>query len=287
MHKNQKLWLEDQKTEVLSPWIRRHRRIASEGGHASHGRLGRDYEDEYEQNYDEDEGQRVGNRGRDEGYGNEDEYEDTGYGEDEDEYENDEHDKRGRRSSSRGRRYLARRGNSSRRGFGSVDPEQRRRIARTGGQAKARSHGHEYYEDVGRSGETVRDEYGPEFYEDNGRRGGQRVRAEYGPEFYSQIGRKGGGAVSEGYGPEFYEDIDRRGGRARWEEEDEDEYGRYRSPGRSSSSFNRRSTRSGRRGFAAVPREEVRRIARMGGRAKWEDDDRGRSRSSRGQGRGR
>jgi hypothetical protein len=36
-----------------------------------------------------------------------------------------------------------------------------------------------------------------------------------------------------------------------------------------------------------MPREEVRRIARMGGRARWEEDDRGRGRSSRSRGRGR
>ena len=254
----------------------RRRRIASEGGRSSHSGRGRDYEDNYEddydEDYDEDEGQRVGNRHRgqdwDEDYDDQDEYEDAGYG-DEDDYDEDEDDRRGSRYSSRGRSSSGRRSNTSRRGFGSMDPEQRRRIARLGSQATARSHGREFYEDIGR-------------------RGGERVREEYGPEFYEDIGRRGGETVSEEYGPEFYSQIGRRGGRARWNEEDnEDNYGRGRSSRRSSSPFNRCTSRSGRRGFAAMPREQVRRIARMGGRARWGEDNRRRGRSNRTRGHGR
>lgn len=98
-------------------------RIASEGGRASHGRRGRDYEDDYEEDYDEDygedEGQQVGNRrwgeDWDDGYGDEDEYENTGYGEGEDEYQDNKDDRRGRIYSSRGTESSGRRG-SSRRG---------------------------------------------------------------------------------------------------------------------------------------------------------------------------
>ena len=235
--------MQAQKSETMAPRSEnrgfasmdpgRRGRIASEGGRASHSGRGRGYDDEYEEDYeddDDDEGQRVSNRRRDEDWN--DRYED----EDEDELENDEDDRRGRGYSSRGRRSSGRRGNGSRRGFGNMDPEQRRRIARMGGRATARSHGHEFYEDIGR-------------------RGGETFSEEYGPEFYSQIGR--------------------RGGRARWEEEDdEDDYGRNRSSRRSSSLSNHRTSRSGRRGFAAMPREEIRRIARMGERARWEEDDR-------------
>jgi general stress protein YciG len=59
--------------------------------------------------------------------------------------------------------------------------------------------------------------------------------------------------------------------------------------GRRSSSSGRSS--SGRRGFGGMPREEMRRIASKGGRARWgeEENDRGRGRrtSNRGRSRGR
>ena len=126
----------------------RRRRIDSDGGWSPRSGRGRNYEE-----YDEDEGRRVGNRHRgqdwDEDYDDQDEYEDAGHG-DEDDYDEDEDGSRGRRYSSRGRGSSGRRSNTSRRGFGSMEAEQRRRIARLGGQATARSHGREFYEDIGR-----------------------------------------------------------------------------------------------------------------------------------------
>lgn len=75
----------------------------------------------------------------------------------------------GRRSNSG--RERGRSGRSDRRGFAAMDENRRREIGRMGG-------------------ETVRDEYGPNFYREIGRRGGEAVRDEYGPEFYREIGRR-------------------------------------------------------------------------------------------------
>jgi len=225
----------------------RRRRIASEGGRSPRGGRGRDYVDEYDDDYEDeyDEDEDQGVSGRHRDR-DEDEYGDDDDYEDSG-YGDEDDDRRSRRG--RGRSTSGRRASSSRRGFAGMDSQEQRRIARMGGEA---------------------------------------VSDEYGPEFYSRIGR--------------------RGGRARWEEDDDDyDYRSSRSGsssggrrsfygGRSSSNRNgssssgRRSTSSGRRsssgrtGFGAMPREEVRRIARMGGRARWEGSSgtgRGRSRRSR------
>jgi len=244
----------------------RRRRIASEGGRSSRGGRGRGYEDEYDEDYgdeyDEDEDQGVSNRYGDrdyDEYDDEDDYEDTGYG-DEDEYEgegdedweDENYDRRGR-----GRRRISsgRRRTSSRRGFASLDPEEQRRIAHRGGEATARTHGRDFYEEIGgRRGQAVNDEYGPEFQSRIGRRGGQARWEE--DEVYGRSSRNREGRVGSG-----------RSGSS--------------SSRRGSYSSSRRSS-SGRRGFGAMPREEVRRIARKGARARWEDDYRSRGRSSRG-----
>src|SRR5439155_71026 len=142
---------------------------------------------------------------------------------------------------------------SDNRGFGSMDPERRRRIASEGGRSSR--------------GGRNRD------YED-----------EYDPEFYSRMGRRGGRARWE-----EDEDYDRDRGRGRRSSSGGTrrsafDRGRESSSRSGSSSGGRRSTSSGRRGFGSMPREEVRRIARMGGRARWGEDydNRGRGRGHRG-----
>jgi general stress protein YciG len=106
------------------------------------------------------------------------------------------------------------------------------------------------------------------------------------PNEQRRIARMGGEATARTHGRDFYEEIGHEGGRARWEEDEDDRrrgrstsgsgrssMGRSRAPSaRSASSSGRRSTGSGRRGFGSMPREEVRRIARMGGRARWGED---------------
>ncbi|MDI6827902.1 MAG: hypothetical protein QME62_05385 [Armatimonadota bacterium] len=52
---------------------------------------------------------------------------------------------------------------------------------RRGGQRTAQTHGHEFYEEIGkkggrRGGETTAERYGHKFYEGIGRRGGQKVK---------------------------------------------------------------------------------------------------------------
>lgn len=50
-----------------------------------------------------------------------------------------------------------------------------------GGEKTAETHGHEFYEEIGRKGgqkggETTSERYGHEFYEEIGHKGGQKVR---------------------------------------------------------------------------------------------------------------
>ncbi|MDH7481694.1 MAG: KGG domain-containing protein [Armatimonadota bacterium] len=52
---------------------------------------------------------------------------------------------------------------------------------RRGGRRTAQTHGHEFYEEIGkkggrRGGETTAERYGHEFYEEIGRKGGQKVK---------------------------------------------------------------------------------------------------------------
>ncbi len=51
-----------------------------------------------------------------------------------------------------------------------------------GGEETAKTHGKEFYHDIGEKG---------------GHKGGEKVKEEYGPEFYSKIGHKGGQKVKE------------------------------------------------------------------------------------------
>jgi len=52
---------------------------------------------------------------------------------------------------------------------------------RRGGEKTAETHGHEFYEEIGRmggqkGGETTSERYGHEFYEEIGHKGGQKVK---------------------------------------------------------------------------------------------------------------
>lgn len=52
---------------------------------------------------------------------------------------------------------------------------------RMGGEKTAETHGHEFYEEIGKKGgqkggETTAERYGHEFYEEIGHKGGQKVR---------------------------------------------------------------------------------------------------------------
>ena len=54
-------------------------------------------------------------------------------------------------------------------------------IGRKGGEATKDTHGHEFYENIGKlggkkGGESTRDRYGPKFYETIGQLGGQKVK---------------------------------------------------------------------------------------------------------------
>src|SRR5512138_3860608 len=120
---------------------------------------------------------------------------------------------------------------SDKRGFGSMDPERRRRIASEGGRA---SHG-------GRRGrEEDWDEYENED-EDYENTGYQDEEEDWEDENEGAYGN----ASYDDYEDEGYEE----------EEEDEDDYDRGRRGG-------------SRRGFGSMPREEVRRIASKGGRSR-------------------
>lgn len=60
-----------------------------------------------------------------------------------------------------------------------------------GGEATARKHGKEFYQEIGqKGGETVKEKYGPDFYEQIGRKGGNQVSQDR--QHMSKIGRKGG-----------------------------------------------------------------------------------------------
>jgi hypothetical protein len=235
----------------------RRRQIASEGGRASRGGRGRS-DDDYDRIEDED-----------------NDYESTSYGDEE-----DDEGGRGYRSGSRRgfasmdpedrRRIASREGNtrweeddegyddervsrksrsSSRRGFASMDPEERRRIANREVRSRLEEDDKDFED---RSSErsrktSSRGDYEDDYFEETGRRGGESLRDEYGPEYYSE----------------------RRGGRAKWEEVEGDYDDRGRRSQSSRRGFGSRSSgiNSGKRGFAAMDPEERRRIAAKGGRA--------------------
>jgi general stress protein YciG len=153
----------------------------------------------------------------------------------------------GGRDYDDGERYSSRDGNGrgrSSRGFGSMDREEQREIARMGGEA---SHGGRRWEeedyDRGRSSRYED--------EDRGRNSGRRGFAAMDPEEQREIARMGGRAS--------------HGGR-RWEDND-DRYENSRSSRNENEDGRSRSSRSSERGFAAMDPEEQREIASMGGRA--------------------
>ncbi len=94
-------------------------------------------------------------------------------------------------------------GESSNRGFASMDDEKQREIASKGGQAA-----HE---------KGTAHEFTPEEAKEAGKKGGETVKEERGPEFYSEIGKKGGEARKEELGHEGYQELGEKGGEARRE----------------------------------------------------------------------
>lgn len=55
-----------------------------------------------------------------------------------------------------------------------------------GGEKTAKTHGHEFYEEIGRKGGEI-----------GGQKGGEATRKTHGHEFYEEIGHKGGQKVRE------------------------------------------------------------------------------------------
>jgi general stress protein YciG len=158
------------------------------------------------------------------------------------EEENYESPRSRRRYEDEDEGYYESRG-SSRRGFGSMDPERQREIASEGGRSSRRGQEHQYED---------------EEYESP--RGGNRYEDE--DEDYAQSrgnSRRGFAAMD----PERRREIASRGGHSshggpgRHYEEQGESYGSSRG--------------AGRRGFAAMDPEERRAIASRGGRSRWDE----------------
>jgi general stress protein YciG len=132
--------------------------------------------------------------------------------------------------------------NTSNRGFASMDPERQRRISSMGGRSSQSGSSREDYRDY-----DSEDDY--DDYDD-----------EYDPQ--------------SNYDNDYDDDFEDRGYRSRSNDSDYDEDD-------NNSSRHWGSRRNGNRGFASMPREEVRRIASMGGRAaheygnahEWDSDE--------------
>ncbi len=86
--------------------------------------------------------------------------------------------------------------NRDRRGLASADPDTRKRVARAGGQATAKSHGSQFYHEIGRAGGNARKRQmrkQGESYQDLGQRGGETTADEFKETgFYEVIGHLGG-----------------------------------------------------------------------------------------------
>ena len=61
-----------------------------------------------------------------------------------------------------------------------------REAGKKGGEKTAKTHGHEFYSEIGHMGG-----------EKGGEKGGEATKEKYGPEFYEEIGHKGGQRVKE------------------------------------------------------------------------------------------
>ncbi|MFA7253607.1 MAG: KGG domain-containing protein [Patescibacteria group bacterium] len=61
-----------------------------------------------------------------------------------------------------------------------------REAGRKGGDETSRTHGHEFYEEIGRKGGEA-----------GGHKGGEATKEKYGHEFYEEIGHKGGQKVKK------------------------------------------------------------------------------------------
>ena len=134
---------------------------------------------------------------------------------------------------------------NSRRGFAAMDPREQREISRRGGEHSHGGRRRNYDSDYDDYDYEDRDY--DEYDEDDDEPRSRYDRYEEDDEDYDD--RRGR------YGQAEDDDWDERGRGRRWyRDEDDDDYGRNRSFG-------------GRRGFASMPREEVRRIAARGGRA--------------------
>ena len=68
-------------------------------------------------------------------------------------------------------------------------------------------------EQAKRSGQAVREKYGPEFYARIGKKGGETVK-QRGPDYFAEIGRKGGEATKRSHGFDFFSRIGKVGGEA-------------------------------------------------------------------------
>lgn len=77
------------------------------------------------------------------------------------------------------------------RGFGSMDPQLQKEIARKGGAAVAQKYGRDHMAKIGqKGGEAVSRD--PDRMRELGKKGGAKLEAEYGKQYFSEIGRKGG-----------------------------------------------------------------------------------------------
>jgi len=147
------------------------------------------------------------------------------------------------------------------RGFASMDPEQRRRMSREGGRASQRSRGGRQYEDEDYDDENYQED---DYENPQNRYDDDEDYDQYGPgDEYDEKGdynRRGEYGEGDDYDDEDYGD-----------ENDDEDYDEGRGQSRN----------MGGGGFASMPREEVRRIASMGGRASGRGKGNGRLEGSR------
>jgi hypothetical protein len=226
------------------------RRISSMGGRASHGGRGNeswneDYDDrDYDQGYEDDDYDTQSNYDED--------YEDEDYGNTRGGYDSDYEDEDYDYEGSRGGRSQNRNGNSDsgrsngngNRGFASMGRDEVSRIASMGGRAAHESgHAHEWDSEEAREA---------------GHRGGMS---------------RGRQSNNSGRSSRDYDDDyggGRSSGRGRSSRDYDEDYGGGRSHRGRSSSYDDNhggGRSSGGRGFASMDRDEVRRIASMGGHA--------------------
>lgn len=88
---------------------------------------------------------------------------------------------------------------------------------RRGGRKVRDTHGHEFYERIGRMGGRVisEKERGTGFFQGIGKKGGDSTIARHGPEHMRNVGKRGGEVVKARHDPEYYSRIGKIGGRVR------------------------------------------------------------------------